>query len=1282
MAMKIMPKTMTGQLHNSNKGAFDWGWQGLLAYGCQSCVVVVDPATVQAIQVLDHQRGQVVKVKWARENYCHDLCSPYSLRLASADTNGRILIWDVTHAVIGAECIETGKPVADMDWVSIQAASHDLLAALHPPSTLVLWNTENGSRLWKKTYSDTLLSFAFDPFDPSRLSFLGQDCIVFVDDFSLSGAPPSSGKKFHISSPGAGAVSHSTSAERLSDRRPASVPRSTIRRVSGILVGGDGPRKGGDDDSVGSSAVKECLQLVYHRACRQHLILVYPREILVIDLDIGQTVCVVQTERAGSLFSHVVPLRECDALFCVHESGGMSVRVRRRADVARPGGILPPPASEADDASIDVVYENRCHSESLRITKHIRVFGAAVCPVTERRAALLTSDGRILFWEVNFTNGLSQKLQAFPSDLPKTMLSSSNHGLNLNTTTQSPVLTLTDLVSTVDDDRQGNAERPGTAIRLMLTGLLTGLLPAPAILRMCPPLTTKNFSVYRPFLAVGSTGGGSAGVIQVYDLSSGQLWREFAVHTCSVRGIEWVSRRGFLSFAYPTTGGISNGLVRNEIMLTDIDTGRSVPLRTNMDDESPVEALRASYLKQYFVILFRDRPFELWDLRTLSLLRRMPKNFPHVTALEWSPSHGSGSKSAKKKASTPETNGNDAASPVTKSSSMLDLPTTPSSCPTPSSEFGEERSSSTPAITSVREHFVFTDINGLLYHFIVEGNLVRDGSKIPPDGGMGSITSIAWKAETLVLSDVDGNLNIWDLRAKMSRAINTSRGWIRKIRFAPGRGNMKLAVLYNDGGGIDVWDAKDVERVASVRSPKDLAKVVDVEWAASDRPVLACADGCVRVMDIACSVNYSPLDDYQLPESIFCPQALSAHSGMVLRCLLQHQPWRERYRLDCRVDDGAPSDEPAASTAFAGQMELLDDDLRAYLETCPFGTAERCLITARLFGDESELAFWTVALHYIRAAKSGTAIPRSTSVMTTKSTSGDGLFLPIATPVRESFDLLVFDESGGSSNAEESAAWRALADRPLGACHDVVQDNRTFADYERRRAALHDARRAPGEPTRRCADDLILLGDADRAVQLLLETDPDDSDKFYIDSLRACLVASIRSSGASQSTIKLVATNLIASGRLSEGVQLLCLIEKGADACRYLQTYGRWRDAARLAKTTLPEYECVDVMRRWAEHLASPAVDRRDAAAIVLLSLGRFAAVIDLLVAVRHFTRAALFVESCREFGLLVHCEADHSVFSGYARYLTSLGLTTAAQYYDSKADVRSDKDVAQTESM
>lgn len=75
-------------------------------------------------------------------------------------------------------------------------------------------------------------------------------------------------------------------------------------------------------------------------------------------------------------------------------------------------------------------------------------------------------------------------------------------------------------------------------------------------------------------------------------------------------------------------------------------------------------------------------------------------------------------------------------------------------------------------------------------------------------GGMGSITCIAWKGETMVLGDVDGNLNLWDLKARVSRAVPTHRGWIRKLKFAPGRGNMKLLVLYNDG--VDIWDAKDV----------------------------------------------------------------------------------------------------------------------------------------------------------------------------------------------------------------------------------------------------------------------------------------------------------------------------------------------------------------------------------------------------------------------------------------------------------------------------------------
>lgn len=45
---------------------------------------------------------------------------------------------------------------------------------------------------------------------------------------------------------------------------------------------------------------------------------------------------------------------------------------------------------------------------------------------------------------------------------------------------------------------------------------------------------------------------------------------------------------------------------------------------------------------------------------------------------------------------------------------------------------------------------------------------------------------------------------------------------------------------------------------------------------------------------------------------------------------------------------------------------------------------------------------------------------------------------------------------------------------------------------------------------------------------------------------------------------------------LPEGVQLLCLIDKAADACRYLQTYGEWNRAAWLAKVG----DCVRCLER------------------------------------------------------------------------------------------------------
>ena len=52
------------------------------------------------------------------------------------------------------------------------------------------------------------------------------------------------------------------------------------------------------------------------------------------------------------------------------------------------------------DSSLEVTYDLQCQSDALRLTKHAKVTGMAVCPLSEQRIALLVSDGRILFVDV------------------------------------------------------------------------------------------------------------------------------------------------------------------------------------------------------------------------------------------------------------------------------------------------------------------------------------------------------------------------------------------------------------------------------------------------------------------------------------------------------------------------------------------------------------------------------------------------------------------------------------------------------------------------------------------------------------------------------------------------------------------------------------------------------------------------------------------------------------------------------------------------------------------
>uniref|UniRef100_A0A8B9P541 Uncharacterized protein n=1 Tax=Apteryx owenii TaxID=8824 RepID=A0A8B9P541_APTOW len=126
------------------------------------------------------------------------------------------------------------------------------------------------------------------------------------------------------------------------------------------------------------------------------MLLLYPREILILDLEVNQTVGVIAIERTGVPFLQVIPCFQRDGLFCLHENGCITLRVRRSNCC-----ITGTPNEEPDpDPVQELIYDLRSQCDAIRVTKTVRPFSMVCCPVNENSAALIVSDGRVMIWEL------------------------------------------------------------------------------------------------------------------------------------------------------------------------------------------------------------------------------------------------------------------------------------------------------------------------------------------------------------------------------------------------------------------------------------------------------------------------------------------------------------------------------------------------------------------------------------------------------------------------------------------------------------------------------------------------------------------------------------------------------------------------------------------------------------------------------------------------------------------------------------------------------------------
>ena len=133
---------------------------GLVAHASNALVNVVDPVTMQSVQVLDRGGGgggrssPVTRVRWARAPTPRHPAD--RMTLAAADASGNIVVWNVKAGEAKCTLSDNGggggkgatATVADMEWLDARwdSAGH-LLAALHAPFAFTLWDTGSGAKV-------------------------------------------------------------------------------------------------------------------------------------------------------------------------------------------------------------------------------------------------------------------------------------------------------------------------------------------------------------------------------------------------------------------------------------------------------------------------------------------------------------------------------------------------------------------------------------------------------------------------------------------------------------------------------------------------------------------------------------------------------------------------------------------------------------------------------------------------------------------------------------------------------------------------------------------------------------------------------------------------------------------------------------------------------------------------------------------------------------------------------------------------------------------------------
>ncbi|KAF8677082.1 hypothetical protein HU200_046543 [Digitaria exilis] len=1215
---------LPGPPGRGNGGCIDLSPPGLLAHGAGSSVVVSDPRSMQLLCVLPMPSAAlasfVTAVRWAPPapsslagNDDDDERRP--LRLAAGDRHGRIAVWDArARAVLCWLSLDEARGVApgssggvqDICWV--QRDSGWLLASIHGPSLLCIWDTANNPRvLWMFDAAPEYLScLRRDPFDARHL------CAIGLRGFLLSAVARHESDislQEHRVTCGAGDV---TDLQKLEKEIAAPAPAPALAAFPQF-------------------ATRICFSPLW----RQILFVTFPRELMVFDLSYSTALSVSPLPRGFGKFSDVMADPDLDLLYCTHIDGKLSIWRRKEGEqvhllcaveelMPSIGTIVPPPA---------VLAATIWHSESIfrNIEKQCQDFAQAhdsnsfitatnsdqnVCQGTTTYLTSISEDGKIWSWLLTF----DKSAHANKANLGRLSHSNAASG---NTPSNRPDFT-------IKINLMGQ-------LHLLSSTVTTLAVPSPSLLATVAR-GGNNPAPAVPLVALGTQNG----TIEVVDVMANAVSVSFSVHSGTVRGLRWLGNSRLVSFSYNQVNDKTGGY-NNKLIITCLRSGLNRPFRVLQKPErAPIRALRASSSGRYLLILFRDAPVEVWAMtKNPMMLRSLALPF---TVLEWTlpAAPRPGQNASSKQSSTSKERSAEAS--------------------------GAENSDETCESFSfalVNGALGVFEVHG---RRIRDFRPKWPSSSFASSDGL--VTAMAYRLPHVVMGDRSGNIRWWDVTTGLSSSFSTHREGIRRIKFSPvvhgDRSRGRIAVLFYDNT-FSIFDLDSPDPLANAllqpQSPGTL--VLELDWLSTrtkkDEPLVLCiagADSSFRLIEVNIDAKSGSVSKPMAMKERFRPMPFclpvlfpTAHA-LALRMVLQlgvKPTW-----FQCNNSDRLASDSfklastfgdlrsymiettlPPIGDAVVAELLLkvlepyrkdgciLDDGrARLYSAIVNKGTYARFAFAAAIFGDFQEALFWLQLPQALRhfLDKSASRSRDNTSQSSLRHDSEQG----------SSLNRIVSRERSSGKFTKNAANYGQLSSMAF------KQEQLWFNANER--IPWHD--KLDGEEAlQKRIHELVSLGNLETAVSLLLSTPPEGSN-FYPNALRAVVLSSAVSQSLHELAVKVVAANMVRTDKSLSGTHLLCAVGRYQEACSQLQDAGCWNDAATLAASHLHGSDYARVLQRWADYVLR-GEHNMWRALILYVAAGALPEALDTLRKNQRPDTAALFLLACHEIYSQITTESE-----------------------------------------